>query len=119
MPRAMRWFAFQSMPPSSTASSRPPAACNVASARSTANSMLNAALYGEHPLVLPAEGNPASLAGLEFNQVRTVYRKAFSPDNLIFSIVGPATHETLKSTLEDQLSGKGTPTAGFSDGSKP
>ncbi len=84
-----------------------------ASARSTAGAMLNAALYGEHPLVLPAEGDPASLAGLDFNQVRTVYRKAFSPENLIFSIVGPATHETLKSTLEDQLSGKGTPTSGL------
>ena len=45
--------------------------------------------------------------------MRTVYRKAFSPDNLIFSIVGPATHEVLKSTLEDQLSGKGTPTSGL------
>jgi len=54
-----------------------------ASARNTANAMMDAALYGDHPLVLPAEGDAESLAKLDFNQVRVVYRKAFAPENLI------------------------------------
>jgi len=84
-----------------------------ASARSTANAMLDGALYGDHPLVLPAEGDPESLAKLDFNQVRAVYRKAFAPENLIFSIVGPVTHEELKASLEEKLVGSGAPTGGL------
>jgi zinc protease len=84
-----------------------------ASARRTANNMLDEALYGDHPLVLQAEGNPESLAKIDFNQVRTVFRKAFAPENLVFSIVGPMNHDDLKSSLEEMLKGGGTPTAGL------
>lgn len=84
-----------------------------ASARSTANAMLDAALYGDHPLVLPPEGNAASLGSLDFNQVRAVYRGAFAPENLVFSIVGPAVHADLKETLESRLGGTGVPSAGL------
>ena len=84
-----------------------------ASARSTANSLLDTALFGEHPLVLPAEGDAETMAAIDFNQVRTVYRKAFAPENLVFSIVGPASHDDLKAILENELSGQGTPTEGL------
>jgi predicted Zn-dependent peptidase len=83
-----------------------------ASARSTANTLLDEALFGEHPLVLPAEGDAETLAAIDFNQARAVYRKAFAPENLIFSIVGPASHEDLKRTLEKELGGEGAPTVG-------
>jgi len=82
-----------------------------ASARSTANTLLDEALYGDHPLVLPPEGDAASLGGLDFNQIRIVYRKAFSPENLIFAIVGPSTHAELKERLDKDLPGHGVPTS--------
>jgi zinc protease len=83
------------------------------SARSTANTLLNEALYGDHPLVLPPEGTSESLAALDFDQVRNVYRKAFAPENLVFAVVGPLAHEELKTSLEAQLKGSGKPTPGF------
>ena len=84
-----------------------------ASARSTANGLLTSALYGDHPLVLPAEGDLASLQALDFNQERLIYRRAFSPENLIFSIVGPYSHEELKASLENLLPGQGQPSGGM------
>jgi len=84
-----------------------------ASARSVANSTLEEILYGDHPLVQPAEGNAESLAALDFNEVRLVYRKAFSPENLIFSIVGPYPHEEMRKLIEDKLPGRGKPVAGL------
>ncbi len=84
-----------------------------ASARRTANAMLDAALYGDHPLVLPAEGSVESLEELDFNQIRTVYRKAFLPENLIFSIVGPMSHDQLKAQIEADLPGRGQPANGM------
>jgi zinc protease len=74
-----------------------------ASARSTANALLDSALYRDHPLVLPPEGDAESLAALDFNQVRTVFRQAFSPANLVFAVVGPATHDELKAKLTSEL----------------
>jgi predicted Zn-dependent peptidase len=84
-----------------------------ASARSTANRLLSEALYGDHPLVLPPEGNVASLQALDFNQARIVYRRAFSPENLIFSIVGPYSHDELKTSIETLLPGHGKPANGM------
>ena len=81
-----------------------------ATARRTANGLLNAALYGDHPLVLPPEGDTESLGSLDFNQLRLVYRKAFSPGNLIFSIVGPVAHDDLRAAIEEALPGRGNPT---------
>ena len=80
-----------------------------ASARSTANGLLEEGLYGDHPLVLPAEGDVESLAKLDFNEVRQVYRKAFAPENLVFAIVGPLTHTDLKARIEGSLPGRGQP----------
>ncbi|MCP4293824.1 MAG: insulinase family protein [bacterium] len=84
-----------------------------ASARSVANRTLDEILYGDHPLVLPAEGDAESLASLNFNQVRQVYRKAFSPENLIFSIVGPYPHEEMRALIEEKLPGRGKPVTGL------
>lgn len=80
------------------------------SARHTANGLLAEGLYGDHPLVMPPEGSVESLATLTFNQVRQVYRKAFSPDNLVFAVVGPMTHEELKDIITKELPGRGRPT---------
>ncbi len=83
------------------------------SARKVANRKLEEILYGDHPLVLPAEGDARSLAALDFNKVRQVYRKAFSPENLIFSIVGPYPHEEMVKLIEDRLPGRGKPVEGL------
>ncbi|MCB1182612.1 insulinase family protein [bacterium] len=80
-----------------------------ASARATANGLLEQGLYGDHPLVMAPEGTPESLASLDFNQVRQVYRKAFSPDNLVFAVVGPQTHAELKAAIESGLPGRSRP----------
>ena len=79
------------------------------SARKVANELLEKALYRDHPLVLPPEGTPESLAKLDYNQVRLLYRRAFQPPNLVISVVGPATHQELKDTLERLLPGEGEP----------
>ena len=84
-----------------------------ASARSTANKMLTEALYGDHPLVLSPEGDVESLNALDFNQTRMVYRRAFSPENLIFSIIGPYSHDELKDSIENLLPGHGKPANGM------
>jgi zinc protease len=83
------------------------------SARSVADRKLTENLYGDHPLVLAPEGDPESLAALDFNMVRQVYRKAFSPENLIFSIVGPYPHEEMVQLIEDRLPGRGKPVDGL------
>jgi len=77
------------------------------SARKIANRMLEDALYMDNPLVLPPEGSVESLSELDYDQMRVVYRKAFSPENLVFSIVGPSSHDDLKTRIEDMLPGHG------------
>lgn len=84
-----------------------------ASARGVANTKLDELLYGDHPMVLPPEGSAESLQNLDFKEVRRVYRKAFSPENLVFSIVGPYPHEELRELIEDKLPGRGKPVAGM------
>ncbi len=84
-----------------------------ASARTVANGKLDEILYGDHPMVLPAEGDAESLAALDFNQMRQVYRKAFSPENLIFSIVGPYPHQEMRELIEEKLPGRGKPVDGL------
>ncbi len=84
---------------------------NRGSARSQANELLREALYGGHPLVRPAEGSPESMAEATYDETRTIYRRAFAPENLIFSIVSPFAHQQLTDRLEDLLPGRGRPTA--------
>jgi zinc protease len=83
------------------------------SARTTADRLLADNLYGDHPLALDPEGTVESLNALEFNQVRVLYRRAFSPENLIFAVVGPMDHAELKSSIEDNLPGRGRPAPGL------
>ena len=83
------------------------------SARKEAGRMMDGALFGDHPLVLPPEGSTESLADLDFNELRLVYRRAFSPENLIFSIVGPYSHEELGDRIEQLLVGRGKPATGL------
>lgn len=84
-----------------------------ASARREANRLLDEALYGDHPLVMDPEGTVESLRKLDFNELRLVYRRAFSPENLIFSIVGPYSHEELAARIEQLLVGRGKPAPGL------
>ncbi len=84
-----------------------------ASARTVANGQLDEILYGEHPMVLAAEGSTESLAALDFNQMRQVYHKAFAPENLIFSIVGPYPHEEIRELIEEKLPGRGKTVGGL------
>jgi zinc protease len=83
------------------------------SARELSRQLLRAALYDDHPLVLPPQGTVSSLQELTYDEVKAVYRKAFAPENLIFAIVSPLDHEELAARLEELLPGRGEPTAGL------
>jgi zinc protease len=83
------------------------------SARIRANQLLAATLFGTHPLARPPEGDVASLQALSYDDVRSLYRKAFQPPNLIIAVVGPVSHEELASQLENLLPGRGQPTNGL------
>jgi zinc protease len=82
------------------------------SASLEAGRMLRDALYGDHPLVLPAEGTPESVGALTSAKLREVYADAFAPGNLIWAVVSPLTHADLKAQLTDLLPGTGIPTEG-------
>ena len=84
------------------------------SARNRADQLLDRALYGEHPLANPAEGTPASVAAMSFDDVRRAYRRAFSPENLVLAIVSPLAHDQLVNLVEEQIRGKGAPGPGLS-----
>jgi zinc protease len=81
------------------------------SARIKANQMLSTTLYGSHPLSRQPEGTVESLQTLTYDELRSIYRRAFAPQNLIFSIVSPYPHNELTAQLEDLLPGRGSPTA--------
>ncbi len=84
-----------------------------ASARATANRLLAQTLYADHPLALEPEGSATSLQALNFNQVRVLYRRAFSPENLVFAVVGPLEHAELARIIEQNLAGRGRPSPGL------
>lgn len=83
------------------------------SARRQAADLLDGALYGDHPLVLAPEGTTETLAEMDFNRMRLVYRRAFSPENLVFSVVGPYGHKELSDHIEGLLVGRGKPAPGL------
>jgi zinc protease len=76
------------------------------SARTRANRLLAEALYGGHPLARPPEGDPESVRVLSYDDARTIYRRAFSPENLIWAVVSPHPHEELRAQLEQLLPGR-------------
>lgn len=77
------------------------------SARSVASRTLTEALYGDHPLSMPAEGSAESLGELSYDDVRRTFRKAFSPHNLIFTIVSPQEAQSLATAIELQMPERG------------
>lgn len=83
------------------------------SAGATANRKLEAALFGDHPLARPVEGDPASLKALTYEEARRVYHEAFAPENLILAVVSPYSHEELAATLGGLLPGRGRPRGGL------
>lgn len=80
------------------------------SARAVAGALLAQALYGDHPLALPAEGDAASLGKLTFAQARAVHAAAFAPRNLVVACVGPQTHTQWCDDVARLLPGAGRPT---------
>lgn len=80
------------------------------SARAVANALLGQALYGEHPLALPPEGDAGSLGQLTCKQVRAVLAEAFAPRNLIVACVGPQSHAQWRDDVARLLPGTGEPT---------
>lgn len=84
-----------------------------ASARAAADRLLDETLFAGHPLALPPEGTAESLAGLAFDQVRLLYRRAFSPENLLVAAVGPLAHADLARIIEQNLAGRGRPAPGL------
>lgn len=86
---------------------------HLGSAGATANRKLEAALFGDHPLARPVEGDPASLKALTYDEARRVYREAFAPENLIVAVASPYGHEELAATLGGLLPGRGRPRGGL------
>jgi predicted Zn-dependent peptidase len=64
-------------------------------ARWQASRLLAEGLYGDHPLALPAEGTVETVEAVTYDEVRSLYRKAFQPENLILAIVSPYGHDEL------------------------
>ncbi len=74
-----------------------------------ASRQLAEALYGAHPLALPVEGTAATLADITYDALRSLYRRAFQPDNLILAIVSPYAQAELVALLPDLPGGGGQP----------
>jgi predicted Zn-dependent peptidase len=71
------------------------------SAGERARQLLRDGLYGDHPLSLPAEGSTASVAAIGYDDLRSLYRRAFEPENLILSVVSPLGHDEVARLLDD------------------
>jgi zinc protease len=82
------------------------------SAGAASRQLLREGLYGDHPLALPAEGSVASIEAVSYDDLRSLYRKAFAPENLIIAVVSPFGHVELKGMLPS-LAGGGQPAAGL------
>jgi predicted Zn-dependent peptidase len=77
-----------------------------------ARRLLAEGLYGDHPLAQPAEGTVASVQAVKYDELRSLYRHAFAPSNLILAVVSPHDHEALKDMLPNLSAsgGNGAPT---------
>jgi predicted Zn-dependent peptidase len=80
---------------------------NERSASARARQLLRDGLYGDHPLALPPEGTPASVAAVTYDDARSLYRQAFRPENLIVSVVSPLTHDAVAALLDALPAGGG------------
>jgi len=83
------------------------------SARYRAQRLLARGLYGHNPLSNPPEGTPESLKGIDYDLLRRLYRRAFIPGNLIFTVTGPLPHDQVAALVEKELPGRGQPGPGF------
>jgi zinc protease len=77
------------------------------SARAKAAALMADALYGDHALSGPPEGRAGRLEEIDYDLLRQIYRRAFTPSNLIMTIVSPQQHQTIARQIETQLSGRG------------
>jgi len=69
------------------------------SAGERARLLLLEGLYGDHPLSRPAEGTTATVAAISYDDLRSLYRRAFQPENLIVSVVSPLPHDQVAELL--------------------
>ncbi|MEZ4386375.1 MAG: pitrilysin family protein [Candidatus Krumholzibacteriia bacterium] len=76
------------------------------SATARSQQLLREGLYGDHPLAQEPEGTTASVAAVGFDDLRSLYRRAFQPENLIIAVVSPLAHDEVARLLS------GLPTAG-------
>jgi zinc protease len=83
------------------------------SAGEQARRLLARELYGDHPLAQPAEGTVESVQAVTYDELRSLYRRAFLPENLILSVVSPFSHEELKAMLPDLNGASGRPAEGM------
>jgi len=72
-----------------------------------ASRLLAEGLYGDHPLALPAEGTTETVAAVTYDELRSLYRKAFQPENLVLAVVSPYSHAELAGMIPDLADGGG------------
>jgi predicted Zn-dependent peptidase len=70
-----------------------------------ARRLLAEGLYGDHPLSLPPEGTVETVSAVTYDELRSLYRKAFQPQNLVLGVVSPYSHAELKGMLPDLADG--------------
>ncbi len=75
--------------------------------------LLATGLYPEHPLSLPVEGTAASIEAITYDELRSLYRRAFQPDNLILAVVSPFSQAELAAMLPELPGGAGQSARGL------
>ncbi len=70
-----------------------------------AGRLLAEGLYGDHPLALPPEGTVETVSAVTYDELRSLYRRAFQPQNLILGVVSPYAHEELVGMMPDLAPG--------------
>ncbi|MDY0108377.1 MAG: pitrilysin family protein [Candidatus Krumholzibacteria bacterium] len=78
-----------------------------------ATRLLAEGLYRDHPLALPVEGTAETLAAVTYDELRSLYRLAFTPENLILAIVSPYSQDELQPMLSELPAGGGQTAAGL------
>ncbi len=76
------------------------------SAGARSRQLLRDGLYGDHPLAQDAEGTAASISGITYDDLRSLYRRAFQPENLIISRGLALPHDEVADLLAETLPGR-------------
>lgn len=60
---------------------------------------LEAAMFGKHPLGRPVAGTVASVTDMQTSALRGHYRRYYTPDNYVITVVGSASHRSVVSMV--------------------